>query len=476
MWSVLCFGLSLAHLDGSIPSAEISKSLSKLDLGTRLNLRVSDAAHPNHQTGVPDSFADVDELKEYLKSSEGGKAPIALFPDNKQWNKKLVDALLQEINTGQSKLELFPSDDGGKKLARVISIINIRVYNSDVEGGYYLVDVRSTLPPNTGKHSEKGAFPKVGWKLLAGPMEVGEEPLAAAAKALEASGVDGGASESLHFLGVMSTEPQLQQSFGLVAPHQLQLAEGIPACPDMYPDVSCIMQVYLFETKASGLAPPPEFLKTTKSDGSGIFWTWEQLEDMAPSCERRRLHEMAITSSENEWHQEWTERFECYWLALPGPTQMQLGGCLGALALHLGSRFDRMLGRPTTPAAGARDGVRAEGGCEWLDESQFRELPTLPDFPRVGSFEFTIPPIPRLVPTWQRLHSLAPLSGSHAERPTSATTVLFFGVGGGLIGSLMISAFVGGRKRSIRPQLRRDVPAESLEKAPVEKAPVQMSR
>jgi hypothetical protein len=40
----------------------------------------------------------------------------------------------------------------------------------------------------------------------------------------------------------------------------------------------------------------------------------------------------------------------------------------------------------------------------------------------------------------------------------------------------MISAFVGGRKRSIRPQLRRDVPVESLEKAPVEKAPVQMSR
>ena len=155
---------------------------------------------------------------------------------------------------------------------------------------------------------------------------------------------------------------------------------------------------------------------------------------------------------------------------------MQLGGGLGALALHLGSRFDRMLGRPTTPAAGARDGVRAEGGCEWLDESQFREVPTLPAFPRIGSFEFTIPPIPRLVPTWQRLHSLAPLSGSPAERPPSATTVLFFGVGGGLIGSLMISAFVGGRKRSIRPQLRRDVPVESLEKAPVEKAPVQMSR
>lgn len=62
------------------------------------------------------------------------------------------------------------------------------------------------------------------------------------------------------------------------------------------------------------------------------------------SDRRRRLRALAealaerpLTPAAGElWGEAWRQRFECWYMALPGPTQMQLGSCMGALGLHLG--------------------------------------------------------------------------------------------------------------------------------------------
>ena len=83
------------------------------------------------------------------------------------------------------------------------------------------------------------------------------------------------------------------------------------------------------------------------------------------------------------------------------PTQSQLGACMGALGLHLGSKLDtsmRALGisRGATPSAPA-----AEPNCEWIQENS--HVLELPQFPSVDSVHFTVPPIPRLLPSWEHL-------------------------------------------------------------------------
>ena len=83
------------------------------------------------------------------------------------------------------------------------------------------------------------------------------------------------------------------------------------------------------------------------------------------------------------------------------PTQSQLGACMGALGLHLGSKLDtsmRALGiaRGATPSAPA-----AEPNCDWIQEN--RHVLELPHFPSVDSIQFTVPPIPRLLPSWEHL-------------------------------------------------------------------------
>ena len=64
------------------------------------------------------------------------------------------------------------------------------------------------------------------------------------------------------------------------------------------------------------------------------------------------------------WHEEWRERFGCWWIALDAPTQSELGNCLGALSLHVGSRLSTMLGRqPPRGGGGVGGGVgRGVGG------------------------------------------------------------------------------------------------------------------
>lgn len=99
--------------------------------------------------------------------------------------------------------------------------------------------------------------------------------------------------------------------------------------------------------------------------------------------ERRMLAGMLPSAGEGSLPEStWRERFDCWWLALPKPTQAQLGGCLGAVSLHLGSRFDAVLGLPSTKATDSPQ------ECEWLSQrllekesEMLRSLQDTPKFP-----------------------------------------------------------------------------------------------
>lgn len=123
-------------------------------------------------------------------------------------------------------------------------------------------------------------------------------------------------------------------------------------------------------------------------------------------------------SAEEVWHDEWREQFECWFIALPPPMQTQLGACMGALGLHLSSRLDaawraaqRLLNRQVGSATSL--GTSIEPNCKWIVESDGGlELPAFPEFP--DSLDFSLPPIPRLLPDWQHLQSLIIDEGNHA--------------------------------------------------------------
>ena len=103
---------------------------------------------------------------------------------------------------------------------------------------------------------------------------------------------------------------------------------------------------------------------------------------------RRTLGEAAALGGEAQWGEAWQRRLECWFMTLPGPTQTQLGSCVGALGLHLASRLDAAwrasqsrLGLPSeTGGARAAAGV-AEPGCTWVNEAA--SLPQLPPFPEL---------------------------------------------------------------------------------------------
>lgn len=142
--------------------------------------------------------------------------------------------------------------------------------------------------------------------------------------------------------------------------------------------------------------------------------------DPAGGCRRRRLDTMAITSEES-WFEAWQDSIGCWWMGLPMPTQTQLGACVGAFGLHLGSRFDSALGR----AAGAsRQGVQASPDCKWVSERATQlQMPEFPDF---GGLKFSVPPLPRLLPRWQQnpwQQSMGVISNQYAQvGPTHTTT------------------------------------------------------
>jgi hypothetical protein len=113
----------------------------------------------------------------------------------------------------------------------------------------------------------------------------------------------------------------------------------------------------------------------------------------------------AENAEEQAWHLKWQRRLECWFVALPLPTQTQLGSCFGALSLHLASRFETAWRNAQAPLGGVgqvAEGtlpqgatVAAEPGCEWLED--LRRL-QLPDFPELTGVPFTLPPLPRLLP------------------------------------------------------------------------------
>lgn len=161
-------------------------------------------------------------------------------------------------------------------------------------------------------------------------------------------------------------------------------------------------------------------------------------EEKAPDCEaqseERRRHRTlsdeggVVPVAADRWVAAWRERFECWYLGLPLPTQQQLGGCMGALAIHLGSRLDASwhaaqaaLGRGPVRAAETA-GSAAEPGCEWLGKESRFELPVFPELPFPVDSKFRLPPMPELLPNWRRLISLTHVqqSASHVQQSASA--------------------------------------------------------
>ena len=62
------------------------------------------------------------------------------------------------------------------------------------------------------------------------------------------------------------------------------------------------------------------------------------------------------------WLALWRQRFACWWLALPGRHQAELGGCAGALMLHVGSRLDAAWRASVGGGSVGGGGLRRGGG------------------------------------------------------------------------------------------------------------------
>ena len=145
-----------------------------------------------------------------------------------------------------------------------------------------------------------------------------------------------------------------------------------------------------------------------------------------------------IETDEAVWHDEWRQRLGGWWLALPMQTRSQLGSCFGALSLHLSARFDALLGRRllpplrSTPPGGG--GGETPPVCEWL-ERRFEPLADspaleLPEFPALQGLDFSLPPLPRLLPTLEvraltpQIPQMSHLSSSDTKYITRFVLVL----------------------------------------------------
>ena len=116
------------------------------------------------------------------------------------------------------------------------------------------------------------------------------------------------------------------------------------------------------------------------------------------------------------WASAARRQIGCWLAALPTPTQSQLSGCMGALALHIGSRLDaawraaQTVGAPLSSGiSGGISGVTAEPGCEWLEDRSAIGWPQLPTLPAAeGSFmQHVLPIIPRLLPSAAEMQMLS---------------------------------------------------------------------
>lgn len=121
-----------------------------------------------------------------------------------------------------------------------------------------------------------------------------------------------------------------------------------------------------------------------------------------PLSGNRALVEEDTRKSPLKWAQAWRARFSCWWLLLPPITRTRLGSCMGALALHIGSKVDGLGIGSSEGAAASPLGESSLGdpGCDWVKEAA-REL-ALPQLAPA----LPLPPIPSLLPRWWQLQAL----------------------------------------------------------------------
>lgn len=238
-------------------------------------------------------------------------------------------------------------------------------------------------------------------------------------------------------------------------------------------------------------------LPKPKCDGGKPAGTRRLVERLAPRGLDGGVLEAGVASDADAWFAEWRERLECWWVGLPSPARSELASCLGALGLHVGSRFDSWRAAQFALKNGASTAPEAsvEPGCEWLVEpapakaEELRRLQlNLPPFPEADAsllFESDLPgrllpPVPRLLPSWERLLSLtqdlepgsvtAFATGGpqpaerhrstdvHSSTPWSVAMVA--GGSGGVAAAVALAVFVRACKwqqhgSSARPALRR---------------------
>ena len=154
------------------------------------------------------------------------------------------------------------------------------------------------------------------------------------------------------------------------------------------------------------------------------------------------------------WLDDWRLRLDDWFKGLPLAEQASLGNCLGALGLHLGSRFDMalnawraLLGRPPTVPPPHASATTAEPGCEWLGEGNSLQVPEFPPFPSdPDTFHAPVLPIPSLLPEGSRHLFLQSTRGygeharEHAPPDAVAGHAIAVAVGAGAAGALLATA------------------------------------
>ena len=221
----------------------------------------------------------------------------------------------------------------------------------------------------------------------------------------------------------------------------------------------------------SSWGPYTSFVGTAKTTGvPGVTLIEEDKCESRRARSRRLLPHTspAVPQSELGWHEEWQERLQCWWGALPGPTQNGLGACLGSLSILLGSRLEQALGRLGRTPTQSSARPAAEAGCEWLDNAA--ETLEMPEFPDLDAFRFSLPPIPRLLPSIQQLELLSQVQLQLAEAVNGDSTPITAGVGAGVgAGAAAFVLSLGAvfllGKRVDRFALRRTRSAHATSKA-----------
>ena len=148
----------------------------------------------------------------------------------------------------------------------------------------------------------------------------------------------------------------------------------------------------------------------------------ESADGGASEGSRRRRLAAGVPKSEAAWLNEWRRRLACWYVGLPIPTQTQLGSCMGGLSISLASQLDvawrtaQSLSGHAPPPRGESATESATEGCEWLTQGRHLDLPAFPEL-SPDLFKLGLPPIPRLVPTWQQLQSHVGTPSLMSTRP-----------------------------------------------------------